>query len=340
MEPITLTRQVPAIDIYATYRCNLRCSHCFLGSKLDEATHFDIELLQALIEVAPSWGTKEITFLGGEPSLYPHLVQVVKMVQEREMSARIVTNGQKPFQKFMDAFDGAQFPHICFSIDGSSSEVHDATRGKRTFDVLMHSIESANKKGYPTSGIVSLDRSNADDCERLLELCGNLEFQYVNVHYVTNRGFATEQSVLSIEEWLSLVRRLERKSESIEVDIRIERTFTPQKGFIGSCAVREESNLMFFPDGRVFMCAMFIDVKDAHSYVWTRRGLVPNQGAVSERQICKHETPVHCPAMPLVNAAVHDEAQRRGMAVRCIYDKSCLRLGRELTDAHSVHLPK
>lgn len=340
MESITPSKPVTSIDIYATYRCNLRCSHCFLGSKLDEGTHFDFELLQTLIDVAPSWETREITFLGGEPTLYPRLVEVIRMVQERQMRARIVTNGQKSFEKFMDAFDGTRLPHICFSIDGSTSDVHDAVRGKGAFDRLIRSIASANKKGYPTSGIISLNRSNADDCERLLELSATLGFQYVNIHYVTNRGFATEQSVLSIEEWTEVVRRLERRSESIELDIRVERTFTAQKGFFGGCAVREESNLMFFPDGRVFMCAMFIGIKDAHSYTWTRSGLVSNRVGISERKFCERETSVHCPAMALVNPAVSNQAERQGLAVRCIYDKSCLRLGREMIDGHSSHLHK
>lgn len=340
MELIKPPKTVPSVDIYVTYRCNLRCSHCFLGSKLDEATHFDFELLQALIEVAPSWGTEEITFLGGEPSLYPHLAQAIQMTQERGMRARIVTNGQKPFEKFVNAFEGPDLPHICFSLDGSNSDVHDAVRGRGAFDRLLRSISTANEKGYPTSGIISLARFNADDCEHILELSAKLGFRYVNIHYVTNRGFATEESVLSISEWLAVVRRIELKSESIELDVRVERTFTPRKEFSGSCAVREESNLMFFPDGRVFMCAMFVDVKDAHSYTWTRRGLVPNHSRVSERKVCEVETAVHCPAMALVNPAVNDQARKQGMAVRCIYDKSCLRLGREMLTAHPSHLPK
>lgn len=340
MEPNKPVKPVPAIDIYATYRCNLRCSHCFMGSKLDEATHFDLDLLQTLIKVAPSWGTEEITFLGGEPTLYPHLAAVIQMVQQSGMRARIVTNGQRSFEQFLDAFSGPRFPHVCFSIDGSSSETNDAMRGKGTFVRVIRSIARANKEGYPTSGIISIDRANAPDCERLLELCASLGFQYVNVHYVTNRGFATEQSVLTIDEWLAVVSRLEHKSESIELDVRIERTFTPQAGFVGNCAVREESNLMFFPDGRVFRCAMFIDIPNAHSYTWTRLGLVPNQVGITERKFCETETSVHCPAMALVNPGVHKQAQRRAMAVRCIYDKSCLRLGHEQVDAHSMHLPK
>jgi MoaA/NifB/PqqE/SkfB family radical SAM enzyme len=333
-------KPVPSIDVYATYRCNLRCAHCFLGPKLDEGTHFDFELLRALIESTPSWGTEEITFLGGEPTLYPHLRQSILMVQERGMKARVVTNGQKSFQKFMEEFDGPTLPHVCFSVDGSDSVVHDRVRGHGSFDRLMQSIAVANQKGYPTSGIVSIARSNADDCERILERCATLGFQYLNAHYVTNRGFADVQSVLSIEEWLAVVSRIEAKSATVDLDVRVERTFTPREQFSGGCAVREESNLMFFPDGRVFMCAMFIDVKNAHSYTWTRAGLVPNRSLISERALCATETEVHCPAMALVNIGVSQQAQQQGLAIRCIYDKSCLRRGRETADSHSMHLPK
>lgn len=333
-------RLVPSIDVYVTYRCNLRCSHCFLGPKLDQGTHFDFELLQKLIETAPTWGTEEITFLGGEPTLFPHLSEAIRLVQKRGLKARLVTNGQLSFQKFINSFESENLPHICFSIDGSNSNLNDSIRGRGAFDRTLQSISLANQKGFPTSGIISLNRSNVNDCERLLELCATLGFQYVNIHYVTNRGFATEESVLSIEEWLAAVSRIELKSESIDLDVRVERTFTQQKGFAGGCAVREESNLMFFPDGRVYMCAMFIDMENVHSFTWTHQGLIPNPSKFTEQTVCKKKTSVHCPVMSLVNPLVHKQAENKGYAVRCIYDKSCLRAGNEVVDSHSMHLQK
>lgn len=340
MRPITLTMPVPSIDIYATYRCNLRCKHCFVGPKLDLGTHFDFELLQNLIRTAPSWSTNEITFLGGEPTLYPHLAEVIRLTQKLGMKARIVSNGQRSFEKFMETFDGPELPHVCFSIDGSSSEVNDAIRGKGTFNKLIRAISIAHERGYEISGIISLSRANADDCEAILERCEELKFQYVNVHYITNRGYATEDSVLNIGEWLAVVQRITQKSQTIDLDVRVERTFASHTAFAGGCAVREQSNLMFFPDGRVFMCAMFIDVPNAHSYTWTDRGLMPNYFGFSERKTCASKTPVHCPAIGLVNKRLANEAEERGLVVRCIYDKSCLRLGHETADSHAQHLPQ
>src|SRR5262249_37066926 len=161
------------------------------------------------------------------------------LVQKRGMKARIVTNGQRPFEKFMDVFESPELPHICFSIDGSCSAVNDTIRGKGTFNNLLRSLSIAHEKGYEISGIISLSRLNAHDCEALLELCEQLRFQYVNIHHVTNRGYATADSVLTIDEWLAVVERLIKKSQTIDLDVRLEKTFVTGTSFVGGCAVRE-----------------------------------------------------------------------------------------------------
>ena len=45
--------------LYKFVHWTLRCSHCFLGAKLDEGTHFDFELLADLIDLAPDRADRE-----------------------------------------------------------------------------------------------------------------------------------------------------------------------------------------------------------------------------------------------------------------------------------------
>jgi MoaA/NifB/PqqE/SkfB family radical SAM enzyme len=98
---------VPSVDIYATYRCNLRCSHCFVGENLSLNSHFPFADLYALIQALPQWKTKAVTFLGAEPTLYPCILEAVELVQSLGMQARIVTNGLHGFANFMKRFDGS-----------------------------------------------------------------------------------------------------------------------------------------------------------------------------------------------------------------------------------------
>jgi MoaA/NifB/PqqE/SkfB family radical SAM enzyme len=333
---LCVSPSVRSIDVYVTFKCNLRCSHCFVGDNLQTNREFDWDLLTKLISQAPSWGAEEITFMGGEPTLFPRITEAMSLVAGAGMGVRIVTNGQSAFQRTLSGYPGTT--HVCFSLDGSSAARHDSIRGAGSFDRLLDSVAAARDLGLSTSGIVSLDRSNRDDCTGILRLCEQLGFQYVNVHYVTNRGFATEASVLEIGEWLAVVEEVEAVSRTIDLDIRIERTFAPRGEFVGHCAVRQESNLMFFPDGRVFRCAMFIDRPGAHSFLWTNRGLTPNAADTAETALCKADSPVHCPAMQFVNTRIHASAVNSGYSIRCIYDKSFLRGGLEHADEHCKHL--
>lgn len=217
--------RVRSVDVYVTYRCNLRCTHCFVGDNLSTAQSFSYESLTQLVtEAQRCWHTEEITFLGGEPTQYPRIADAVRLVQRQGLRARLVTNGLHGFRAFVDGFDGPHPPVVGVSIDGSNAETHDAVRGRRAFERLIANIAHARQRGYQLFGITSLSRANAHDAVDILRLCERLGLGWVNVHYVSNRGFATPDMVLSISEWQRLTEDIEERSAALAIDIRLERT--------------------------------------------------------------------------------------------------------------------
>lgn len=318
---------VPSVDIYVTYRCNLRCPHCFVGDLLDLNSLFDFADLTALIHKLQGWGTKEITFLGGEPTLYPPIIDSIKLVQSLNMRARIVTNGLYSFTHFLQRFDGKELPFVGFSVDGSCPEIYDRIRGRGNFTRLIANVRRSRILGYRSFAIASISQQNADDILGILTLCDDLGFEYINIHYVTNRGFATPQMVLSLKDWQRTYELVADYSHKLDIEIRIERTFTSLSQIRGSCAVMKKSNLMFFPDNRVFMCAMLTDLPDAHSFTWSRQELIPNLSPHSEQELCAKPSSAYCPAMQYVNPALHHKAQQCSQAINCIYEKVRIKRG-------------
>jgi MoaA/NifB/PqqE/SkfB family radical SAM enzyme len=325
--------QVTSIDVYVTYRCNLRCTHCFMGNSLDSAINFDYALLSKLIERSSELGAREITFLGGEPTLYPQIVEAVVLAQASNLRARIVTNGLYGFARFMKNFKEQSLPQIGFSIDGATATTHEAVRGKGTFERMLGNIAESRRLGYESFGIVSIGRHNMHETTMILDLCDQLAFTHVNLHYVTNRGLAGEDMVPSVSEWLDLVEGVTSHSGSLGLDVRLERTYAATSQHQRSCAVRLESNLMFLPDGRVFMCPLFIDVPGSHSFNWTDAGLIKNPDrSNTEVQSCSKKSAIHCPAMSIVNPRVAAEAQALGLEVVCALEKTRVRNGIPVDD--------
>lgn len=315
---------VPAIDIYVTYRCNLRCAHCFVGENLNLNSHFPFDSLATLITSCNQWGTKELTFLGGEPTLYPFIVKAIELSHSMGLKTRVITNGQQSFTKFIQTYEGAVRPQLGFSIDGATEGTHDVIRGVGTFGRLIKNIKRSRELGYGSHAIISVSRQNAHEVIDILTICDEFQLNYVNVHYVTSRGFAPSEIVLSVKEWKEICTRIKEHSKKLNVEIRLEETFIENESEYRGCAVRDRGSLLFFPDGRVFMCPMFIDIPDAHSFTWGKDGLVENISDKSEQSLCMRDTDRTCPAMRFVNHQAVKDAANNGFLIQCIFNKTRL----------------
>lgn len=310
----------PELDVFVTYRCGLRCSHCFMGANLGRVD-MGIDVFASIIRQCHEWGTRRVTLLGGEPTLYPHFDEALRLLDDTGLACRIVTNGHVSFQRHIERSTWRRPPYVCFSVDGSSPAVHDRIRGAGSFAALAKSVSMSKDSGIVYSGIVSVSRENAHDTVSILERCRSWGMEYANVHYVTSRGFAHATSVLGVREWQRIYNEVVHWARDIDdFSVRIERTFGDSADGPIRCAVQDRTNLMFLPDGRVFHCMMFIDQPGAHAFEWLNGKLTPNFGPNSEVEIAGSE-PLHsCPALPMVNQSVSEEIPTSSCAL-CIYQK-------------------
>lgn len=310
-----------SIDIYLTYRCNLRCRHCFVGDRLNSALNFDPDLLDLLIDSCASWQTKEVTFLGGEPTLYPGVLPAIESVQQRGMRARIVTNGLAGLRRLISQWQYPSRPTVGFSIDGSNGHIHDAVRGKGAFSGMLGNIAVCKRLGFPLFGVASISRQNVADLAGILALSRQLELEYLNVHYVVAIGFADSHISLPPNEWQEACGRLREEAERLGIAVRVEELVRQDGDRSDPCAVRNDSNLMFLPDGRVFNCPLFMDLPNTHSYMWTREGLSPNTSGFSEKTICYTQESITCPAMPLIDPNLTPALMAGGFKLGCVLTK-------------------
>jgi hypothetical protein len=217
----------------------------------------------------------------------------------------------------VDAF--AQRPITGNDYIRATARVHDAIRGRSTYERLLAAIRGTRERGHPFAAIVSLSRENATEAGAVLRLASSLGCEYVNIHHVTNRGFASQGVVLGIEDWEDVCESVSRVAEETGLRIRLEETFRGESD--GTCAVRDGTNLMFLPTGREHTCMMFIDVPDSHSFTWSDGRLLPVASASSEQVLAGIDSPIGCPALAHVNPALAVEVATSRRRCRCIYDK-------------------
>ena len=80
------------IQFYPTLRCNLSCTFCFnRGIRVGKDILFNdcIQVIGILADI----GIEKIDILGGEPTLHPDFLEIVKLIWKKNLEATISSNG-------------------------------------------------------------------------------------------------------------------------------------------------------------------------------------------------------------------------------------------------------
>lgn len=80
---------VENVLIETTSACNFRCPGCYMNERFDDKMLFPLTLLLDILEMTRP-GT--VTFLGGEPLLWPHLRDAVRLCHERRLQMYVASN--------------------------------------------------------------------------------------------------------------------------------------------------------------------------------------------------------------------------------------------------------
>lgn len=303
------------LDAYVTYRCNRRCTHCFMGEFLESATDLPLGSLTRYVDFhASRTGLSQIKFLGGEPLLYPYLDEALSYCHARGILCKIVTNSHPRLKRVIRDHP---YVHLALSLESSDPVINDQIRGKGSFRQTAIAMGQAAEADVPFSVIISVSRTNLDTALDTIRYAGAMGANSVNVHYVTGRGFAEPGLQVPAHAWQQFRETL--GSSPVGVAVRIEPTFLPGDQ-ASRCLLGDERNSILLPDGRIFTCTMILERPDSHSFFWDGEEQRVNLRFRPPRS----RDPLGCPASDWVDRTLMDAAASVGGHVACLFQKEHL----------------
>ena len=158
------------IVIELTNRCNLACKHCFSG-RHGGKDDLPLELLDNVLAEAKECGFDTLTFTGGDPTVYPHFAEALRMTTEAGYTFSFVTNGynfastHKQLLPYRDSLK-----QITFSLDGATPETHGALRGPHSFRKVLQAMSICSVLNIPFANNMVLTKHNAHEIEEAIRL--------------------------------------------------------------------------------------------------------------------------------------------------------------------------
>lgn len=210
------------------YRCNLRCRHCFHGELLESPDAFTLAEAQGLLShFRTAYRLDAVTLLGGEPLLYPHLVDLCRYAKVLGLAVEICTNGHFGFRAKVKAV-APVLDKLRVSLDGLAAS-HDRIRQPGSFASAMNMIDAAVKLGLPVGATMTVTEYNLDEVvplARLLQDHGAAELKLHALRLVGNALANPDLAVRDTGRYDALHRKL--RDATLAMPIKYDADLSPR----------------------------------------------------------------------------------------------------------------
>jgi MoaA/NifB/PqqE/SkfB family radical SAM enzyme len=233
-----------------------------------------------------------------------------------------VTNGSYRFRKAIrDPDIAAGIGRVAVSLDAPVAEVFDFLRGAGAYRDALRTISQLREQEKPFDINFTVVRSSLPYVRQMLAFADNCGARRINMHWFSEVGRArtnAAQETVSIADWRSVLSEAEAyrpNHQGFIVDCELSFGYGLAGEDTGMCAVRDRSNLQFFPDGSVFSCGMLVDRPDLAGYLWRDGGLYLRQ---AESEVTRTATSCSgCPVREVTPTAPGESAP----VALCIYNR-------------------
>ncbi len=229
-----------------TRTCNLRCKHCYENAGRRGRDELDTEQALRAIDIMADEGVVFLAFSGGEPTLRPDILTLIRRAADRGMYVAAATNGttfadRERVRRFKEA--GLSFAQI--SLDGVNAETHDSFRGvPGAFARTIEGIKNCVAEGLFVEIAMTVTHYNLHEVPKAIELAERLGARWFMIYNFVpiGRGAEIADADLTPSEREELLRllwdRISSKSDPGAMEVL---TTAPQLGRVPLEAARDST---------------------------------------------------------------------------------------------------
>lgn len=161
-------RNINAIQLEITKRCNFNCKHCYLGNERFEKDYLSTENIKSIICQASDLGVFEFDITGGEPLVRSDIRELLQYIYVKGMRTRLYTNGFLIDDEMIHFFKSINLYCVRISIDGNNENVHNSIRGVDSYKVIFENIEKLQRVGIIVEITTIVMKENYNQVESII----------------------------------------------------------------------------------------------------------------------------------------------------------------------------
>ena len=204
----TVVAKAPKLitQIHILDGCNLRCKHCYVGDRrFDPEQPLPLNEVIRRIQILKDFQIRHgftghtMNISGGEPTIHPDILEIIKEIRKRDITPFLLTNGIKISKEFAQQIKAAGCNLVQISLEGTE-ETNDKIRGKGVFKKALEVIRILKELDFRVVIGITVSKMNAEQLELWKLLDGKVN--KFHLREVTPIGAAEGfEDMLAEERW-------------------------------------------------------------------------------------------------------------------------------------------
>lgn len=277
------------LEIYPGYACSRSCRFCFVSrdDRIRFAAHIPFRKLCETVYKAYIRGSRSLSVLGGEPTLYPHLLELLAFAKKTGYSSAVLfSNGFRLSDKdYVGKLAETGLKAVHFNLPSCESDAFDyLTRSKDGLQKAVMALDNLAELKIPVIAVCVINKSNYNKLPGYADFYMRHGVSAFMLHYTKLAG-CLDPDIPENKENLEIVIPASKAAEGIRqmTDFCVSKQFVPpfvdimQPCLLGRYATRlidftqfhndPESELMIQPD---------IDMSETWDLSYKGRGKPPS----------------------------------------------------------------
>lgn len=253
------TNTLLSLHIDITYRCPLKCIHCYIDHRNKQ--ELKLSEIKKILEDARKLNALFITYSGGEVFLRKDFDEILSLTKRLGFSIKIITSGYLIGEKEVEMLKKNNVLNVGVSLYSLNPEIHEKiTQVKGSFERTMKAIELLHKNNINIIIKTSVMRDNYKSYLNILKWTKKFndriiaQYDMVITPTISNRNGVRELNI-PLEEKKRLykeIKKIEKKREIKVEDMETEKRLSINPDAVTCYA--GITGLYIAPDGKLYPC--------------------------------------------------------------------------------------
>jgi radical SAM protein with 4Fe4S-binding SPASM domain len=244
-----------SMEIEFNSLCNFRCVYCYAAENGVRKNELTPDEFRDVISQAKELGARKMIVLGGEPMLYPPILDMIRYIRGLDMEVELFTNGTNITHEMAQTLYDLSV-RVVLKMNTFEEKIQDKLSGRKGAYAQIHeAFKNLKQVGYPSGdrfmGVSTVVcQQNIDELPKMWEW---LRDQNIAPYFemITPQGGAKEHNMLEVD-----THRVEELFNRIaEIDrAKYGHTWDPKPPLVGGECLRHQFSCAVTSQGDVQPC--------------------------------------------------------------------------------------